>query len=119
MSNGVLDHVYIHSDNILDVKEAGWPGDVYSAYVTTSDSVQRFHATSLRFKDVKIYNAHSAQYAYIGKYNSNAGTFSGYALIMAPYETKDFEYVDLYELGFRHFTGAPNFTLRVLGLNEY
>jgi hypothetical protein len=98
---------------------ADWLGDVYSAYVTTSATVQRFNASTLRFRDVKIYNYHPAEAIYIGKYNSSAATFSNYALLIVGYETMDFKYVDLYELGFRMFTGGTVHTLRVFGSNEY
>jgi hypothetical protein len=98
---------------------AEWLGDTYSAYVTTSASVQRFSATSLRLKDVKIYNYHNTEVIYIGKYNSSAATVSNYALIIAGYGTMDFKYIDLYELGFRMFTGGTVHTLRVFGSNIY
>lgn len=98
---------------------AEWLGDVFSESVTTSASVQRFYATSLRLRNVKIYNYHPTEPIYIGKYNSSSATFSNYATLIHGYETMSFPFIDLYELGFRMFTGGTVHTLRVLGTNIY
>jgi hypothetical protein len=99
--------------------EKTWGSGLFSERVITSDSVQRFYATPLRLRYLKIYNGSPTQAVYLGKYNSSASTFSSEALVIGSYDIIDFKHVDLYELGFRHFTGATPFALHVFGSNEY
>ena len=96
---------------------ADWLGDVYTNKVLTETGVVRFSSTSLRLKNVRILNMDGSDYAYIGKYNSSSSTFSTNAFFLAPTDNIKFEFVDLYELGYRKYINAIN--LHILGTNEY
>jgi hypothetical protein len=97
---------------------ADWLGDVYSYKVATAAGVLRFSNTSLRFKNVRITNMHGSGYAYIGEYNSSSSTFSTQkAFFLSPTDHINFEFVDLYELGYRQYTASID--LHVLGTNQY
>ena len=96
---------------------AEWLGDVYSNSITATDTPQRFNATSLRFKTIKIAGYTADQRSWIGKYNSNAATFEANALYLMPLVILTLENIDLYELGCTRV--GTNVDIRVLGINEY
>jgi hypothetical protein len=96
---------------------ADWLGDVYSNKVATAAGVLRFSSTSLRLRNVRILNMHGSGYAYVGKYNSSSSIFSTNAFFLSPTDHINFEFVDLYELGYRQYTASID--LHVLGTNQY
>lgn len=96
---------------------AEWLGNVYAATYNTSTSPLRFNATSKRFRTLKIFCNSSSYRVYIGKFYANSATFVSYAFSLGPYETIKFEYIDLYELGYK--IQASPVSIKVLGINEY
>jgi hypothetical protein len=97
---------------------ADWLGDVYSQWHTTSNvTVNRFNATSKRFRSFRIYNTHNVNGAYIGQYDSALSTFGNRATYLHPFETMKLEFVDIYNLGY--LDSGSHVVLDVLGLNEY
>lgn len=97
---------------------AEWLGDVYGNDIRTTSVVQRFSSSSLRLRNVKIWNAHATYTAYIGKYYSSVVTFAERAHIITPHETMDFEFIDLYELGLKLCAGGY-LDLHIIGINQY
>jgi hypothetical protein len=96
---------------------ADWLGDVYTNKVLTEASVVRFSGTSLRLRNVRILNMSGSDYAYVGKYNSSSATFATNAFFLSPTDHINFEFVDLYELGYRKYINAVS--LHILGTNTY
>lgn len=95
-----------------------WLGDIYANDVTTTSVVQRFSASSLRLRNVKIWNSHATHTAYIGKYYSSVVTFADRAHIIEGHKTMELEFIDLYELGFKYAAGGF-LDLHLIGINEY
>jgi hypothetical protein len=95
---------------------ADWLGDVYASVITTTATAQRLNATSLRFRDVHIYNVSSTISGWLGKYLSS--NFVDYARLIVPRESISLKFVDLYELGCLSF-GAGSCQFRILGINNY
>jgi hypothetical protein len=100
-----------------DENVAEWLGDVWANRVQTSATPTRFNATPLRFKSVDISNNDPTDHAYIGKYYSSDATFIANATIIRAYNTKHFEYLDLYEFGYRTQSGTVY--LQIICINEY
>jgi hypothetical protein len=97
---------------------ADWLGNVYSQWQTTSNvTVNRFYATSKRFRSFHIYNTHNVNGAYIGQYDPALSTFGNRAIYLHAFQTMKLEFVDIHELGY--LDSGSHVVLMVLGLNEY
>lgn len=96
---------------------AEWLGDMYSNNYTSTTAPQRFSATSLRFKNVSVFNYHASNTLYVGKFYTTQAEFQLKSPFLTAFETKEYEFVDLYELGFANGTGVT--VAKLTGINEY
>jgi hypothetical protein len=97
---------------------ADWLGDTYSMHLTTDNiTINRFNATSKRFKCFHIYNHDAVIGIYVGHYDSVMVTFKNRAVYIWPKTSIKLEFVDLYELACAD--DGAHVTLRALGINEY
>ena len=96
---------------------AEWLGNVYSKMMITTGTPQRLHGSSLRFRNVSIFNIqNSPATCWIGEYL--AAGFSNRAQYLGAKQFMRFEFVDLYALGCQT-SGSPASQLRILGTNNY
>jgi hypothetical protein len=97
---------------------AEWLGDIYSLTVAVTATPTRFSAVSKRFKSVKIFNPHVANYFFVGQYFPTIAEFETKAIVLFATKTIEFEFIDIYNLAHGDSLGAAgNATL--IGINEY
>lgn len=97
---------------------ANWLGEIYSLTVAVTTTPTRFSAVSKRFKSVKIFNPHVANYFFVGKYYPTIAEFETKGIVLFATKTIEFDFVDIYNLAHGDSLGmAGNATL--IGINEY
>jgi len=87
----------------LNIEE--WIGDVYSERKTVQALPKRFSSTTKKLRVVQIYNSHTTQPVYIGKYTAVPASFNADATTLKAQYSLWLEFVDLYQLGY-NYAGA-------------
>lgn len=97
---------------------AEWLGDMDAQLVYTAIPATRFSSTHYRCKNIIVVNNHTSAYCYIGKYYTNDNEFLQKAIIIWPKSILKFEYLDLYELGYRTYS-TTHMYISLICMNHY